>query len=391
MSDRLLNHYRCARLAALALAVLLPATATLLAQEAAAENAAPAKAGKTANNLSPDQWSRLDRAVDAGLEFLSTQQERDGAFRSNAVAQPAVTSFCVMAFLSRGHMPDHGPYGRQISRAINYVLSTQQPSGLFYAGTTGTEDWKLQGSYNHAIAGVMLGEVYGMAAKGQQETIRLAIERALAFTRSQQVQRKRWVDDRGGWRYLAPSVNIDSDLSVTAWHLMFYRSAKNAEFDVPEDFMKDAVAYVERCYDPSRGSFAYGLRGYGRDTYSRGMAGAGIVSLALAGKHDTEMAKSAARFVLDHPFNRFNRGNLTPEDRFYYGAYYCSQAMFQLGGKNWEQFYPVLLGTMAENQSPNGSWDLEANQDGVLGHTYSTSLAILSLTPPYQLLPIYQR
>lgn len=383
-------HRGCARLAGLAL-LLSPVVASLSAQEQSTKNDAPAQAQRAVINLAPDQWSRLDRAVDAGLRFLATQQLPDGSFNSDRVAQPAVTSFCVMAFLSRGHMPDHGPYGRQISRAINYVLSTQQPSGLLYAETAGTENWKMRGSYNHAIAGVMMGEVYGMAGAGQQETIRVAVEKALEFTRGEQVKRKRWTDDRGGWRYLLPGSWTDADLSLTAWHLMFYRSAKNAEFDVPEDYMKQAVAYVERCYDPSRGSFSYGLRGYGRGYFSRGMAGAGIVSLAFAGKHDTEMAKSAARYVLDHPFNRFNRGGLTPEDRFYYSAYYCSQAMFQLGGKHWDEFYPVLLNTMADNQSPNGSWDLEANQDGVFGHTYSTSLAILSLTPPYQLLPIYQR
>ena len=112
------------------------------------------------------------------------------------------------------------------------------------------------------------------------------------------------------------------------------------------------------------------------------MAGAGIVTLALAGKHETEMAKSAARFILDHPFDRFNRGGLTTEDRFYYAAFYCSQAMFQLGGKNWEAFYPVLLETLVDNQASDGSWEREANQDAGHGFAYSTSLAILSLTPP---------
>ncbi len=60
------------------------------------------------------------------------------------------------------------------------------------------------------------------------------------------------------------------------------------------------------------------------------MAGAGILSLSLAGKHDTKMAHRAAKYILDHPFDRFNRGSLTSEDRYFYGAYYCSQGMYQL-------------------------------------------------------------
>ncbi len=121
------------------------------------------------------------------------------------------------------------------------------------------------------------------------------------------------------------------------------------------------------------------------------MAGAGILSLALAGEHESDMAQQAAQFVLRHPFTDFNRGGLTREDRYYYGAYYCSQAMFQLGSDYWPKFYPGLLNTLVDNQNRNGSWALEANQDQKFGHTYSTSLAILALTPPYQLLPIYQR
>ncbi len=47
---------------------------------------------------------------------------------------------------------------------------------------------------------------------------------------------------------------------------------------------------------------------------------------------------------------------------------------------------------MCENQNPDGSWDQEAHADDQqIGQVYSSSFAILSLTPPYQLLPIYQR
>jgi len=341
--------------------------------------------------LTTSQTRQLDRAVDQGLEFLSRHQRTDGAFESLDLAQPAVTSFCVMAFLSRGHLPGEGPYGEQINRAIRFVLSTQQPDGLLCNITRGTEDWKLRGSYNHAIAGVMLGEVYGMTGEQSQEPVRKALSRALEFTQREQVKRKRWTDDRGGWRYLQQSAAIDSDLSITSWHLMFYRSARNAGFDVPEVSIDPAVAYVRRCFDPQRGSFSYGLRGYGRNSFSRGMAGAGILSLALAGDHQSEMAGQAAKFVLKHSFNEFNRGGLTREDRYYYGAFYCSQAMFQMGGEYWARFYPDLLTTLVANQNRDGSWAREANQDRILGFNYSTSLAILALTPPYQLLPIYQR
>ena len=375
----------------LGLVILLVAVVPVFLNDAAAADRDSAPTPDVSAVLSSTQLERLDRAVDRGLSFLSKHQLSDGSFESQSQAQPAVTSFCVMAFLSRGHVPGEGPYGDRISRAIDFVLSTQQPGGLLCNLPGGTEQWKLHGSYNHAIAGVMLGEVYGMTSGSQQESVHRGISRALEFTRREQMKAKRWPDDRGGWRYLLPSSNIDADMSLTSWHLMFYRSAHNAGFDIPEQAIAPAVAYIRRCFDTNEKSFAYGLRGYGRHTFSRGMAGAGIVSLSLAGEHHSDMAREAAQFVLRHPFTSFNSGGLTREDRYYYAAYYCSQAMFQLGEEYWAQFYPGLLRTLVANQDRDGSWAREANQDGVLGLNYSTSLAILALTPPYQILPIYQR
>ena len=81
--------------------------------------------------LPPAEWSNVESAVDRGLAHLASIQEDDGRFPSEESAQPAVTSLAVMAFLSRGHMPDEGRYGAQISKAIDFVLSTQKRRGYF--------------------------------------------------------------------------------------------------------------------------------------------------------------------------------------------------------------------------------------------------------------------
>jgi len=67
--------------------------------------------------------------------------------------------------------------------------------------------------------------------------------------------------------------------------------------------------------------------------------------------------------------------------------------MAQLGGRYWEQFFPPLVNVLLNSQEASGSWPLEVDQGGeaVFGKVYSTAMAVLSLTPPYQLLPVYQR
>lgn len=341
--------------------------------------------------LSPTEWNEIDTAVDRALDFIARNQQPDGSFTAPMDGQPGITSLCVMAFLSRGHVPGQGPYGRQIERAIDFTLATQQANGLI-SSQGADNSGNVRPNYNHAIAGLMLGEVYGMTDGRRSQRIAAAIVRALAFSRKLQLRAKRHPRDNGGWRYIVPWGPNDSDLSATSWQLMFYRSAKNAAFDVSTEYIDDAMAYVRRCFDSQKQAFVYALEhGPDRERYaSGGVVGGGIVSLAMAGEHHTKMARAAGQWILQHPFDQYNRRGHR-EDRYHYSAFYCSQAMFQLGGEFWEKFYPPFARTLLDNQRSDGSWERERIRDGQFGNVYTTALVVLALTPPYQLLPIYQR
>ena len=334
---------------------------------------------------------------------MATQQAADGSFPTLDSGQPGVTSLATMAFLSRGHQPGLGPYGQRLNRAIDYVLSCQKSNGLITLLSPGPVHEDKQPShtaiYNHAISGLMLGEAYGQVSGQRAKAMKQAIEQALDFSLQLQVRPKR-EQDRGGWRYIRvyQRSGVDSDLSVTGWHLMFLRSAKNAEFKVPQTNVDEAVKFVQRLWDAESGGFKYELYESPNvgTRISRGMVGAGILCLSMAGQHQTAQARAAGDWLLAHPFKTF--GELVPaRDRFFYGAYYCSQAMVQLGGRYWEQFFPPLAEVLLSSQSSDGSWPPEVGGyaptggEAVFGNVYSSAMAVLSLTPPYQLLPVYQR
>ena len=76
---------------------------------------------------------------------------------------------------------------------------------------------------------------------------------------------------------------------------------------------------------------------------------------------------------------------------FYLSSYYSSQAMAQVGGDTWNRLFPQIAGNLLEEQTDTGAWPLGTGNEGKFGQAYTTSLAILALTPAYQLLPIYQR
>lgn len=353
---------------------------------------APAQ-GRDPELLTPAQWRQVDQSVSRGLSWLARQQRRDGSFPTARFGEPGVTSLCVLAFLSAGHTPQDERFGSTIQRGVDFVLRSQHPDGLLSGVYPSMPMLPANPShvanYNHAICGLMLSEVYGMSTGEQAERIKRGIEAALRFTHGQQKKRSPVAGDIGGWRYSKPWMGSECDLSITSWQLMFMRSARNAGFDVPVEWIDDALAYVRRCFDASQNRFLYGLEPMDRHA-SRAMDGAGILAMSLGGVHHSEAASRAGDYLLRHPFSRYNHVE-AQEERFFYSAFYCSQAMFHLGGRHWEEFYPILMTTLTRNQQPAGCWHVESHSDGMWGNTYTSALAILALTPPYQLLPIFQR
>jgi hypothetical protein len=357
--------------------------------------------------LTEEEWQAVDKAVERGLQWLAAQQQRDGSFPTMPLGQPAVSGLCELAFLSHGHLPGEGIYGEKLSKTVNYVAACQKPNGLIALiaprGPTVTRQVAHEigstASYNHAIASLMLSENYSVGGEEVAKQLEPVIQKAVETSLIMQKWAKRRDVDLGGWRYVnvfnGEEYEFDSDLSVTGWFLMSLRSAKNAGFDVPQQPIDAAVGYVRRCYQPNYGAFL--LMSTDSDRRSRGMAGAGILALAHAGFHNAAETKSAGDWILRYQFNNYNVQEPFDQvgwlnDRYHYGAFNCCQAMYQLGGNYWREFFPPLVRTLLANQEADGSWSAESHQeDGKYGKAYATALVLLSLGAPNQLLPVFQR
>ena len=177
---------------------------------------------------------------------------------------------------------------------------------------------------------------------------------------------------------------------------MFLRSARNAGFGVEEARIKRGVGYVRRCFDKDQGTFVYDYGGR-EGRLSRAMAGAGILALAHSGLHHTPEAQQAGDWILKCGFHKYNSAGKIRSfngggDRYFYGLLTCSQAMYQLGGRHWREFFPPTATTLVENQKADGSWDRDHYiGDQKWGTTYTTAISVLALSPTNQLLPIFQR
>ena len=351
--------------------------------------------------LNDEQLKRLDTSVERGLEWLATQQKADGSFKSIETGQPAVTALCVMAFLAQGKTTSDREYGPVISKAIDFICAQQKRNGLLSAispnavpiprGSVAQHEQLTPAIYNHAIGSLALAEAYGQCTGEQSKRVAGVVEKALSATLEMQSWRKHR-RDKGGWRYLCKPHPEDSDLSVTGWMVMFLRSARNAGFDVPTESVDKAVAYMESCFQKQTGTFCYVSR-YPKSV-TRAMVGAGVLAMAHAGKHKSEMAKKASDYILKCDFTKFNHEPQCQvtwlNDRYNYGVFLCTQAMYQQGGEYWQQFYPPVVEAIVGAQDADGSWPPEP-RDKEFGNCYTTALCVLSLSVSDQLLPIFQR
>jgi hypothetical protein len=360
--------------------------------------------------LVPNEKELVDRTVDHGLEYLAAHQNPDGSFQVAPMARPAVTGLCIMAFLSRGHRPGEGQYGAALEKAIDFILGFQDLETGAITPESSSESffWTRAAAYTHAICGTALADVFPNTGRlkyrtdnreGQDtrrdterhERVERAVRKALSFTHAQQTRPKTVSGETGGWRYIEPNQRNDSDLSVTAWNIMFLHSAKKSGFKVPDSWVKAGLRFVHRTFSKKLGGFVYVLTDSGRRHCTRATVGGGILCIVLGGEPVNQQVLDAASWIHQHPFEQYNL-SWPPGDRYFYSAFYCSQAMGLLGGSNFREFYPRLLHVLAENQHTDGSWDPESfTTDTGYGEVYSTALAVLALSPPYQKLDTYKR
>jgi hypothetical protein len=357
--------------------------------------------------ISDEKWTEVELSVEKALAWLASKQQPDGSWPTMPYGQPGVTSLCTLAFLAHGHTPGSEPYGNVIEKGISYIAACQKPNGLVaLVAPIGTElnrnvSRTVGGTalYNHGIGSLTLCEVYSFTEQTTAEEIEGIIEKSIATTLEMQRWPKIRDEDKGGWRYLdllyTDGEPVDSNLSNTVWQMLFLRSAKNAGFDVPQESIDAAVIFIKNCFYDRYQTF--GLMPSELDHRTRGMSGAGVISLALAGMHQSDEAQKAGQWILENGFEAYNV--VEPfgqvgwlDDRYHYGVFYCTQATYQLGGHFWKEFFPPVVDVLLKNQRPDGSWDAESHaSDNKYGNSYTTALIVLALGAPNQFLPVLQR
>jgi hypothetical protein len=337
-----------------------------------------------------------EAALELGLEWLAKNQGPEGNWGSSDLG---LVSMGALAFMSAGHAPGRGKYGRELDKALEFVVSRAKPSGLLNIADAQRD------MYNHGLATFVLGQAQGITTSKDRKLNRV-LDSALKLIANTQCE-------DGGWDYKAHRQQNGHDLSLAVMQAKALRSAVDSGLEVPPEVIDLAIRSVREHYAPKGGRNlpeSEQQKLPGQFTYSKGggggtiaMAAAGVVCLQEFGQYDDwrigknmEVITAAIQEV---PRPR-NRDGSMPFDA--YTLYYVGQALYQVNGDHWTANYPRLRDYLvasqvqdANNAQQIGMWrDHGARGGGRVGgkegELYGTSVACFVLAIPNRYLPILQ-
>lgn len=315
------------------------------------------------NPTANEMTEAMHLAVQKGFEYMRSQQNSDGSFgRGRYGKHVGITALCALAYMADGNLPGRGPYGEEVSKALEFVLAHSTETGLL------TGEPSHGPMYGHGFATLFLGEIYGM--NPDDKRVRDALVRAVELIVGTQ-------NEEGGWRY--NPVPYDADVSVTICQVMALRSARNAGIKVPKQTIDRAVEYVRRCQNPD-GGFKYMLQA-GGSAWPR--SAAAVATLYYAGIYEDDSIERGLQYLIR---NSFPGGGMAGQAHYYYGHYYAIQAMYMAGGEKWEKWWPAARDELISRQSSNGGW-----LDNHTGGDDATAMSLIVLQMPKRYLPIFQR
>jgi hypothetical protein len=327
---------------------------------AAQENSAEVEA--------PEMTEQAEKAIERGLKYLISSQNKDGSWTSKGGAHHlgnfgiAGTSLGLMAFMVEGHFPGFGPYGKALDRAKDYLLKRSKDS------ETGAMGVKM---YEIGLYTIAMSELWGMTSDpDDNKEIQVALERVVEIILRSQ-------SPLGGWRY-GPRPDAGQDTSVTAMVFVSLASAREAGVLVPTETIQRVTGYLrDQAFDEQRGGFGYQGKGY-----TIACTAGGVYAAQLAGNRETEWVQAALNSLENDPkmFSRKDNGH------FYYSHYYAMQAMVQAGEEHYAMWYPKIRDALITLQKPNGSW-----QEKELDYPHKTPMSIIILGTPNRYIPVYQR
>ncbi|MCK6470302.1 MAG: sigma-70 family RNA polymerase sigma factor [Planctomycetes bacterium] len=318
-------------------------------------------------------------ATARALDYLARLQDKDGSWSDSQYPNnTGVTALAAIALMGDGSRPGKGAHGEALKKAVDFILSQQQASGVF-AAKSGNPYGPM---YEHCYATLFLS----LARKDAVDpnAVGKALSKAvLLIAKCQKLD--------GGWRYQM-SREGHSDLSVTG-NVLWVLSEAKRHWDVGDDGLDQAVSvkclemgkeFVEKCAQPD-GKFRYRFWGQelnGMDAAS--MNGLGTLAVYSVSGPGHPLAKIACERI-GEAFERAKTEDAKAAPWFSYATFYASLAMYREAPQQWDAWYRRAAALLVATQDEKGRMDTKS------GEIHPTAMAAIVLQAPLGHLGIYHR
>jgi len=321
-------------------------------------------------------------SIEKGLYWLSKQQAPDGRIMdqtSKTRKYPVTeTATSVMAFMANGTQVGRGRYGKVVERALNYLVDHARNAevGIFRSGD------HADFLYEHYFAVTVVAEAWGEWKRRGLEDV---LEKAAKVMNDAQLK-------GGGFPY-GKAVVRPTDQICSATGILALRALRDGGIPIPERMAREAVGYLKR-QALANGSFAYGNLGSWQEvrnpevpaSVGKGIeavvrTAVGVLALWSMGESEAPEVKRGVAYLVKN-------SGLHPTWPLY-GAYYQARAMYQVGGKTWEAWYPKFQKALLHYQKPEGYFF--SPRAKARSRVLSTAFAVTALSVQKGLLPLFQR
>lgn len=333
----------------------------------------------------------IDETVRKGLDYLVKSQAKDGSFSFNGQYPSALTGLAGTVLLMEGSTPQEGRYTNAIKKAIEFVESSAQPTGLLCNLRNPGENSRYMIGHGYAV--LFLAAAWNEDTDEKRRArLQKVVEKALQYTASAQ-------NSKGGWGYVSAKDGADFDEGCsTLIQLQSLLAARKMGLKASREAIDKAIAYFKEGTAPD-GGIRYSSQqaktvGTGRAAFTAGS----IACSFTAGDFTNRDLKSWLAFCQKNlPFSRMATNNISNEFQLYYFA----QAVYVLGDDGhkkivpdlvdklalkWSRFRAEVFASLNKSQLPDGSW-----KGSSMGPIYQTIVNLSVLQLEKGILPIYQR
>ncbi len=309
-----------------------------------------------------------EKSVASGLEWLKKTQNNDGGCGVDIgqVSDIGTTAMVGLALMANGTTPIDGYQNGMLRRIKHYlIMQTENMPSNDITAATGTQLQNKIGRHAHSFfAALFLSQIIGQGEN--PDPLRRALKRlVMAIVGAQ--------DTQGSWgaQSWAPVLG-----TVMGW--VSLRASHQAGLTVGAAPEKTAEYLIKQMKSNINGN-----QGWMHTLYKNAT---GVRVLYEMEQEDNEIADKAFRDVLGL-ITKDNTPFTQAGGEEFLAFHLITETMLKKGGKDWNDWFPVVRDKLIKVQNSDGSW---TGHHCITSRTFCTAAATLVLTSPYRFLPISQ-